>query len=161
MTEYSEKDPSPGASKTKIRTNDPDRRSGSFLVAFRVFQHSFRRSGRHGKPGTIYFQRSGVVELVGLEPMVTIHNRLPASLPLAGNLCSLDLLPPSSATGGGGIRSPPGHRFAPTAPKPRKNRPMKDLFFLVGLVGLEPMTPTMSTWSRTRTYDPHDVNVVL
>ena len=40
------------------------------------------------------------------------------------------------------------HRFELTIPKPRKNRSMKDLFFLGGI-------------SRTRTYDPHDVNVVL
>ena len=55
-----------------------------------------------------------------------------------------------SATGGPRRLSPHGgcHRFEPTVPKPRKNRSMKDLFFLGGI-------------SRTRTYDPHDVNVVL
>ena len=46
------------------------------------------------------------VVTVGLEPTVTIRNGCPAALTLAGNLCSLELLPPSSATGGGGIRSP-------------------------------------------------------
>ena len=47
-----------------------------------------------------------VVVTVGLEPTVTIRNRLPAARMLAGSLCSLELLPPVSATGGGGIRSP-------------------------------------------------------
>ena len=42
---------------------------------------------------------------VGLEPTVTIRNRLLPALALAISLCSLELLPPSSATGGGGIRS--------------------------------------------------------
>ena len=46
------------------------------------------------------------VVTVGLEPTVTIRNGFLAALTLAGNLCSLELLPPSSATGGGGIRSP-------------------------------------------------------
>ena len=46
------------------------------------------------------------VVTVGLEPTVTIRNRLLAALALAISLCSLELLPPSSATGGGGIRSP-------------------------------------------------------
>ena len=44
-------------------------------------------------------------------------------------------------------------RFVATIPE--KNRSMKDLFFLVGLVGLEPMTPTMSTWcSNQLSYNP-------
>ena len=40
-----------------------------------------------------------VVVTVGLEPTVTIRNRLPASLALAISLCSLELRPPSSAIG--------------------------------------------------------------
>ena len=47
-----------------------------------------------------------VVVTVGLEPTVTIRNRLPASLALAISLCSLELRPPSSRTAGGGLRSP-------------------------------------------------------
>ena len=65
---------------------------------------------------------------------------------------SLDLRFASSATGSAHLRSP--HDRGETIDssqllqKPRKNRSMKDLFFLGGI-------------SRTRTYDPHDVNVVL
>ena len=47
-----------------------------------------------------------VVVTVGLEPTVTIRNRLLAALMLAISLCSLELHPPSSRTAGGGFRSP-------------------------------------------------------
>ena len=90
-----------------------------------------------------------VVVTVGLEPTVTIRNRLPAALTLTGNLCSLELRSPSSRTAGGELRSPidVSHLGAedsvPIIKHITKIHPLGVDFCYVVTVGLEPTTPSM------------------
>ena len=79
--------------------------------------------------------------------MSSIRNRVSAALTLAATLCSLGLLPPSSATGGGGGR--PLHDRSGHRPEPRLQNQMK-----------KPRKGALSFGgiSRARTYDLHDVN---
>ena len=80
--------------------------------------------------------------------MSTIRNRVLSSLPLAITLCSLGLRLTLSPTGCARLR-PPHDRgdHGSASHKPHKKTTHKGWFSLVGLVGLEPMTPTMSTES--------------
>ena len=79
--------------------------------------------------------------------MSTIRNRVLSSLPLAITLCSLGLRLALSPTGCARLRPPTivGTTVQRTINR-TKNHPHR-VVSLVGLVGLEPMTPTMSTES--------------
>ena len=77
--------------------------------------------------------------------MSAIRNRVPPALPLFGPLCSLGLRLAVSPTGCARLRPPHDrgdHRFS-ALQTAQKNHPQR-VVSLVGLVGLEPMTPTMS-----------------
>ena len=97
----------------------------------------------------LIYKAFSLVGLVGLEPMSTIRNRVLSSLPLAITLCSLGLRLALSPTGCARLRPPhdrEDHRFS-ALQTAQKNHP-QGVVFTGGI-------------SRTRTYDPHDVNVVL
>ncbi len=95
--------------------------------------------------------------LAGLEPMVAIHNRLSASLRLPQafvHWTSSRLHPPLAAVGSGPLRVIGSDRLSQNQSKGDRSFRMVP-FALVGLVGLEPMTPTMSTWcSNQLSYNP-------
>ena len=104
-----------------------------------------------------------VVGLVGLEPMSTIRNRVPPSLSLFGTLCSLGFRLAVSPTGCARLRSPHdrGDHWFSAPQTAQKNHPQR-VVSLVGLVGLEPMTPTMSTWcSNQLSYNPTGHNGMI
>ena len=95
-----------------------------------------------------------VVVTVGLEPTVTIRNRLLAALALAISLCSLELQLASSRTAGARFRSPIDvftsrcRWFGSDYHRHNKNPPTRGGFLLCG-----------DSWTRTN--DPIDVNDVL
>ena len=117
-----------------------------------------RRGGRCTKnEKSLDFSRLLLVGLVGLEPMSAIRNRVSAFAfacrkPFA-YWAFASLHHPLGALGSGPptivgttVLRPPIHTKKP---------PIKGGFVLVGLVGLEPMTPTMSTWcSNQLSYNP-------
>ena len=88
--------------------------------------------------------------------MSAIRNRFPPSLSLAGNPL---LIGPSPRFITHWVRSAPAppRSWGPwfSVLQSTKKPPIKGGFVLVGLVGLEPMTPTMSTWcSNQLSYNP-------
>ncbi len=103
--------------------------------------------------------RSGffLVGLVGLEPMSAIRNRVSAFAFACrksfAHWAFASLHHPLGALGSG-----PPTIVGTTVLRPpiRTKKPLtRSGFFLVGLVGLEPMTPTMSTWcSNQLSYNP-------
>ena len=80
--------------------------------------------------------------------MTTIRNRVLSSLPLAITLCSLSLRLAVSPTGCARLQPPTIVATTVQRPTNRTKNHLQGVVFTGGI-------------SRTRTYDPHDVNGIL